>query len=145
MATRGGKGRHSITRKLAEAAGFRSGAEHKIAGDLEGKKFEYETEVISYVVPEKHRKYTPDFVAWKKDGGKMYIEVKGILDADTREKMLCIKASNPDLDIRFAFQNPNNTINKRSKTRYSDWAEANGFPWCGAILPLEWIRELKKS
>lgn len=146
MATRGGKGRHSITRKLAEAAGFRSGAEHKVAAALESFPFEYETETFSYVVPEKRRKYTPDFVLIKKrNKGKMYLEVKGILDFETREKMVLVKQHNPELDLRFVFQNPYNRIAKRSKTRYCDWAEANGFLWSGLMLPEEWLNELKKT
>jgi hypothetical protein len=36
--------------------------------------------------------------------------------------------------------NANNKIRKGSKTKYSDWCEANNFIWCDKDIPLDWMR-----
>ena len=54
--------------------------------------------------------------------------------------MLAVKKQHPDLDIRLVFQAPHNTLTKKSKTTYAQWAEKNGFLW--AIyndIPIEWF------
>ncbi len=54
-----------------------------------------------------------------------------------------IKEQHPELDIRFVFQY-NNPITKGSKTRYTDWAEKNGFVWSLKFIPKEWYKEKKR-
>jgi hypothetical protein len=133
------------TRRRAVKAGYRSGFEQTVieyVRDVLDLPYEYETEKLTYVVPESKHVYTPDLLFKKKDGGTMYIELKGRLDAETRKKMVNVKLSNPTLDIRFMFQNPNVKINKTSRTSYADWAEKNGFPWCGPTLKTCWISEI---
>lgn len=86
----------------------------------------YEPDKFPYTQPAKDRKYIPDFKTGSK---KIYLEAKGKLDLDTRQKMLWFKECNPEITIVFLFMNPDNKITKRSKTTYGMWAEANGFPW----------------
>jgi hypothetical protein len=70
----------------------------------------------------------------------IYLEVKGRLTVEDRRKMLAVKKSNPELDIRFVFQAPYNKINKGSKTTYAKWAEKYGFLWCSySTIPLTWL------
>lgn len=98
---------------------------------------QYEAQKIKFTQPAKQRTYIAD---WVLDNG-VICETKGYLDLATRQKMLWLRDSNPDLDIRFVFQNPDNRISKTSKTRYRDWAEANGFQWCrGPSIPEEWTK-----
>ena len=63
---------------------YRSGLEKSIAKDLATRKraFTYEQEKIKYTVPEKECTYTPDFVIETSSGNKIYIESKGIWDAE---------------------------------------------------------------
>ena len=100
-------------------------------------KYLYEKDKVPYVVPTSYHVYTPDF---KLRCRKWLIEAKGVLDADTRKKMLHVKASNPDLDIRFVFQR-DNVIRKGSKTKYSDWATQHGFKYAIGKIPQEWLDE----
>ena len=86
----------------------------------------YEPDKFNYTQPAKERKYIPDFKTGRK---KIYLEAKGKLDLDTRQKMVWFKQDNPDVTVIFLFMNPDNKITKRSKTTYWMWAEANGFPW----------------
>ena len=132
----------SRKRWAAKRAGYRSGYEHTVIQSLGAIPFEYETEKIPYVVPESKHTYTPDLIFKKRRGGKMYLELKGKLDSDGRKKLLHVKASNPDMDLRLCFQNPNVRISKTSKTTYWMWAEKNGFLWCGPGIHPDWLREI---
>lgn len=123
--------------------GVRSKLELGIRAELEASnyKFGYETEVIKYTPPPKERKYTPDFIFDKKEGGKLHIEVKGYFKSEDRMKHLHVKACNPDLDIRFVLQTPTTKIRKGSKTTYAMWLEKNGFRWAKKEIPQHWLDE----
>lgn len=112
-------------------AGHRSGLETTVATKLTelGLKFEYESEVLPYTMPVVHRKYTPDFVI-KKGKQKIYLEVKGKLDRDTRKKMVEVITQHPKLRFVMCFGKPENAIYKGSKTTYRKWAIDNGFEVC---------------
>jgi hypothetical protein len=86
----------------------------------------YEPDKFKYIQPEKERTYIPDFKTGKKN---IYLEAKGKLDLDTRQKMVWFRDTNPHITIIFLFMNPDNKITKRSKTTYSKWAEDNNFLW----------------
>lgn len=120
-----------------------------------GVKFLYEKVKLPYIVPEKHKTYTPDFIYDPKNkkriknnltidelNGKIIIETKGRLTLADRQKMLYVKEAHPELDIRFVFMQ-DNPIRKGSKTRYSDWCEQHGFLYhfdpLGSV-PKEWLR-----
>ena len=99
---------------------MRSHLEEQVADLLEqlGVDYEYESEKLSYV-----------------------IEAKGYFPSDQRRKMKAVKKANPELDIRFIFQNPLTKLSKSSKTSYAMWAERNGFPWCVYYaIPVDWLR-----
>tara|TARA_Y100001963_G_scaffold21699_1_gene28079 strand:+ start:8133 stop:8480 length:348 start_codon:yes stop_codon:yes gene_type:complete len=114
---------------------MRSGLEEQVASLLTELKIDWEYESNWYPYVTQH-KYTPDFKV-----GDIYLECKGYFKPSDRSKMLAVKRDNPDLDIRFIFQAPNNKINKRSKTTYAKWAEKHGFPWCAYYaIPLSWLK-----
>lgn len=127
--------------KARRGSKYRSKFESEFAKNLNQRKvnFDYETDKIEYVVP---RKYTPDFCFEKKDGNKMYIETKGILDARSRTVLINVKKCHPELDIRIIFQRGSNTISKVSATTYLEWARKNGFPCAETKMPSEWKKEL---
>ena len=111
-------------RQAAYKYGYRSGLELKVADQIKEAKYpvNYETETLQYIVPQKNSKYTPDFIFTRKDGKTMYIETKGRWTSTDRQKMKNILASNPDIDLRIIFQNPNQKISKGSKTTYEAYA-----------------------
>lgn len=103
------------------------------------KDFQYEGEKIPYIVPAVVRRYIPDFIINKKDGSKLYIEVKGYLRPSDRVKLRLVKKSNPDLDLRLVFAQ--NNLVSGTKLRYSDWAHKNGFTYSIGELPAKWFKE----
>lgn len=114
---------------------YRSGLEEKVADLLSNLKvkFEYESTKVPYQLM---CNYTPDFLL----PNGIFLEVKGRLTTEDRRKMLAVKKSHPDLDIRFVFQAPFNKINKGSKTTYAKWSEKYGFPWCSfTTIPISWL------
>lgn len=100
----------------------------------------YENVKIKYVQPSKVRTYTPDFVL----PNGIIIETKGRFTTADRQKHLMILEQYPELDIRFVFSNPNQKINKGSKTSYGMWCERHGFKYAKELIPKEWLREKKK-
>jgi len=127
---------------------YRSHLEERIAGQLEraGLHFDYEGEKISYVVPARKARYTPDFpVPYKAKKAKIYIEAKGrFRTAQERQKLILVREQNPDIDLRIVFQKANNPIYKGSPTTYAMWAESHGIKWAdGGVIPEAWIKELK--
>ena len=88
----------------------------------------------------KIRNYTPDFIL---ENG-IIIEAKGWFRADDRTKMLLVNEQWPQLDIRLLFEKADNTLSKRSKTTYKEWAEKHGFIWAEGLIPLSWINEPKR-
>jgi len=119
--------------------GFRSGLEKRIAQELEalGVDFSFESVQIAFTQPAKHRTYTPDFIL----PNGIVIETKGRFLTADRQKHLMVRECNPDIDIRFVFQNPRARISKRSKTTYGMWCEKHGFQYAKGSIPREWIDE----
>lgn len=130
---------------------YRSGLEEKVQEQLTAinREFEYETEKISYHIPAKKAKYTPDFIIYTSTGHKIYIETKGIWDANDRKKHLLIREQHPELDIRFVFSNSKNKIRKGSKTTYADVCNGLGrapfkditWKFSDKTIPLKWLNE----
>lgn len=89
------------------------------------KEHEYEPDKISFIQPSKSRHYIPDF----KIGENLYIEAKGKLDVDTRNKMIWVKEQNPDIKIIIIFAKADNKLTRTSKTTYGQWATKHGFEW----------------
>ena len=105
------------------------------------KDIEYEPHLIEYV---QHRRYLPDIVFKSSKGKSIYIEVKGRFTPEDRRKMLDVKESNPEMDIRFVFSS-NGTLSAKKKHKgsatFSRWCERNGFPWAVGSIPRAWLTE----
>ena len=95
---------------------------------------------MTYEIPASVHRYTPDFIL----ANGIIIEAKGLFESDDRKKHLLIKATYPQLDIRFVFQNPKNKIYKGSQTTYADWCEKNGFKFATKLIPSSWFKESAK-
>ena len=114
---------------------FRSKLEENIANLLEGLgvSYQYESEKLSYTI---EHNYTPDFVL----PNYTYLEAKGYWSPEDRRKILNVKKSNPEIDLRMIFQAPYNTISKKSKTTYAKWCERHDIPWTSYHnIPIEWL------
>jgi hypothetical protein len=94
-------------------------------------KFTYETLELPYIL---NGNYHPDFIL----SNGVIIEVKGVLDRESKRKMLAVKKQHPDRDIRFLFQEANKKV-PGTKQTHAMWADRNGFPWCEGTVPEEWL------
>ncbi len=118
---------------------YRSKFEENIVNEIKKKKikYKYEEYEIDYTQPTIDRTYLPDLYFPKTN---IFVELKGRLTIEDRKKHLWIQ-DQTDFDIRFCFMNANNKIRKGSKTKYSDWCEANNFIWCDKNIPLDWMKQ----
>lgn len=123
-------------KQLAKYAPYKSGLEYRIAELL--PNVIYENDKLKYTVPASVHTYTPDF----RLSSTVYIEGKGRLLPSERKKHLLVKEQNPDIEIRFFFENANKPIYKGSNTTYADWCDKHGFLWTDLKrgLPLDWIK-----
>jgi len=126
----------SKVRQRALKAGYRSGLEETVAGQLKklGVQAGYETTKIKYRV-EEDRTYTPDFIL----PNGIIVETKGRFVAADRKKHMLIRKQHPELDIRFVFTNSKAKLSKTSKVTYAAWCNKNGFLFADKEIPLEWI------
>jgi hypothetical protein len=134
-------------RAIAMKYGYKSGLEQYIAEQIKSREYElkYETDTLHYVIPESNHKYTPDFVFTKKNGQLMYIETKGRWTTIDRQKMKHVLNSNPGIDIRMVFQNPQQRLSKTSKTTYEMAAKKIGITYIAKKdIPAEWLTECVK-
>ncbi len=97
----------------------------------------YEEFKLVYTVPARQSTYTPDFLL----PNGILVETKGRFPSSDRKKHLILKDEHPDLDLRFVFARPFNTLSKQSKTTYAEWASKHGFIWANKLIPIEWIEE----
>lgn len=123
--------------------GLKSGKRSKLEDTVQKKldlltKSEYEVDKLKFIQPAKERYYLPDF---KLPNG-VYIEVKGRLTVEDRQKMLWVKAQYPDKIFCFIFGNGNNKLTKKSKTTYLDWAKQHGFEAIDVsqAIPKRWLK-----
>ena len=128
-----------MSKKHSDTPKFRSGLEKSVWGAAQRycKNMQFEPHYLPYVIK---GSYLPDILL----PNGIYIEVKGRLDAGTQRKMRAVKQSNPDLDIRFVFQNANQKVRKGGKLRYWEWAEKYDYPWSEGTIPREWFEEESK-
>lgn len=95
--------------------------------------FKYEPYKVPYTIT---CNYIPDFVI-----GDILVETKGFFKPEDRKKLLAVKKDNPNLDIRIWFQQ-DNYLTKAKKSRYSDWARKNNFPYhVGDKFPKHWFKK----
>ncbi len=128
--------------------GYKSGLELTVSEQIKSTEYDlkYETETLNYIVPERKAKYTPDFVFVKKNGEFMFIETKGRWTTADRTKMKHVLASNPGIDIRMVFQNPNQKLAKTSPTTYEVFAKKLGIQHVAKKdIPTEWLAECVKK
>lgn len=113
----------------------RSGLEDQVEDLLRKQGFspQYESESFAYVL---HRKYKPDFRL-----GDVHIEVKGWWPSNERQKFLAVVINNPDLKIFVALQRPHQTLSKKSKTSYCQWATKYGIAWCPIPIPQDFLTQ----
>lgn len=125
---------------------YRSRLEQRIAKQLEeeGVEFDYETLKISFEVPSRKARYTPDFLPKR---SRIIIEAKGYFRTTAdRQRLIQVKESNPEIDLRLVFQDANKPIYKGSPTSYGKWATDHGFPWADkGTIPAAWIAEIRKA
>lgn len=114
---------------------YKSGFERTLAASLNGRgvKFKYESTQVPYVL---ERTYNPDFEIV--DHG-FFIEAKGLLDRDSKAKMVAVKKQHPELDIRFVFMQADKKIPGTRQT-HGEWATKNGFIWAEGSIPDEWLK-----
>lgn len=98
------------------------------------KDLTYEEELLPYTL---ERNYVSDYVVTRRDGHKIYIEVKGYLRTDDEKKLIAVRRTNPDLDIRIIFDKDNKCSGR--KMRYSQWCHKYGFDYSIGYLPKEWL------
>jgi restriction endonuclease len=120
----------------ARLMGYKSGFERTFAANLSarGIGFKYESIKLPYRL---ERTYSPDYYIVDHD---FYIETKGLLDRDSKAKMVAVKQQHPDVDIRFVFMHPHKKI-PGTKQTHAQWAERNGFLWAESVAPQEWFNE----
>jgi hypothetical protein len=101
------------------------------------KKFEtkYEAETFPYVL---YRNYTPDFKVTREDDSVLYIEAKGVLDRETKAKMLAIRDSNPDHTFVLLFP-PRPSLSKKRAAEYARWCYKHDFEFSVGDIPEEWL------
>lgn len=135
--------RKTTSNKAALIAGYRSGLEEQVAGQLKslGVEVKFEQEKLTYTIPAKEHTYTPDF---KLPNG-IFIETKGRFVTADRQKQLHVKRDNPGVDIRFVFSNSRSRLSKLSKTTYAMWSEKYGFKYADKWIPESWIKEKKRN
>lgn len=113
---------------------FKSGFERSFDANLRsrGIKVLYETTKVPYTL---ERTYSPDFYIVDFD---FFIETKGLLDRDSKAKMVAVKKQHPDLDVRFVFMKADKRI-PGTKETHGAWATRNGFVWAESTAPEEWF------
>jgi hypothetical protein len=116
---------------------FKSGFERTVNANLlaRGVKFTYETLELPYTL---RGTYHPDFIL----GNGIIVECKGLLDRESKRKMVAVKVQHPELDIRFLFMMSGKKV-PGSKQTHGEWAKRNGFPFAEGEIPEEWLNERK--
>ena len=131
---------------------YRSGFEGQVAQWLKSHNipFEYENYTFEYMEPQQNGKclscgssdisvarwYLPDFYLPR---SKLFIEVKGKFDQDSRRKMKLVCEQSTE-DIRILFQR-NAYLTKKKSMTYGRWCELNGIKYASGVVPLDWIRK----
>jgi len=132
----------------------RSKFETRIAKNLEerGVNFTYETTSYNYQIRPYNakcqecgssniyetRKYTPDFFL----PNGIIVEAKGRFKPSDRKLMKAVMSSNPELDIRMLFQNPNVWLTKSKKKNYGTWCDYENIKWDKKLIPQKWLEEV---
>jgi hypothetical protein len=122
---------------------LRSGYEEQIRAQLDrlGVDYVYEQQALKYVPPVKAHRKTFDWWITTRTGKIIVVESKGWWQPKTRIAELECIAQNPEIDVRYVFQNPNKKIRKGSKTSYADVCRKHGIAFAKGLVPTEWLEE----
>jgi hypothetical protein len=129
---------------------YESKFEERLAAQLQkkGVKFTYESETWKYEKKPYNatcldcgsrrvmetRDYTPDFFL----PSGIVVEAKGKFTSPMRTKLLAVRESNPDRDLRIVFQRDNPLTSTKKKT-YTGWAKQKGFKCAVGEIPDDWL------
>lgn len=147
------KKRHKPRRKKIEYKGqtMASQSEVRFAKGLDDRRipWEYESDEIKWT--QTARVYTPDFKITRKDRTEFFVEYKGFLWTEDKQKMKAVKEQHPDIDIRFVFADAHKPVHG-AKTRkdgtkmsHAEWAEKTGYLWAHATIPASWLKTQPKG
>ena len=127
------------SRRTPQQLGFRSGLESANEAHLKkhGDPAAYEQLKVRYAIPETFHIYHPDFEL----ANGIIVETKGRFLAADRTKMLLVRATYPELDIRFVFSRAKTPITTGSKTTVAMWSTKHGFPYAEKLIPVAWLKE----
>ena len=115
---------------------YRSKLEAAVAHDLTERGVGFEYEPLSFLYHDGARKYTPDF---RLDNG-VFIEVKGWLKREDRQKMTNVRLENPGIDLRLVLADPHRKLDRAKPITAEGWCIKNCWTWCEAPhIPAHWI------
>jgi hypothetical protein len=123
-------------------SGYRSGLEDEISDQIAaaGHPVLYEVDKLSYSVPQRNAKYTPDFKLFRRDGSTFYVETKGYFETKDRQKHILLKEQGAP-EVRFVFSRSATKISKNSPTTYAKWCVDKGFKFADKRIPDAWFKE----
>lgn len=99
-------------------------------GKKQKRNFAYEADKIPYSMVVSGV-YNPDLTVYDSEGKIIrYIELKGYFRPDAKKKMIAVKKTNPDLDIRIVFQ--------KYDIKNERWCKRHGFTFCVGEVDPEW-------
>lgn len=98
-------------------------------------KVEYEADTFDYVL---YRNYSPDFKIVRADGSVIYIEAKGVLDRETKAKMLAARDCNPDATFVLLFP-PYPSLSKKRAQEYAKWCQKHDIDYSVGEIPIRWL------
>lgn len=122
---------------------YRSYFETDVAKELSSlkRKFKkafdvkYEDEIFSYSL---HRNYNPDFKVVRSDGSILYIEAKGVLDRESKAKMLAVRDAHPEATFVLLFP-PYPSLSKKRAMEYAKWCNKHSFDFSIGTIPARWL------
>lgn len=139
---------------------YRNDFEQRIADQLttKGVGFDYEPTRLRYTDRHNRQRITqPDFYLSAQSNDPqlgMFVEAKAYLSRQQALRYESVKASRPEVDIRFIFKDAARPINKlavkddcgnTTSITYGEWADLQGFKWAAEAIPNAWLKELKKK
>jgi hypothetical protein len=83
-------------------------------------------------------KYTPDFSF---NNRTFIVEAKGRFEPRHREIALAFREQYPKIEYALLFMR-DNTLSRKSETRYTEWCEKNGILCAVGMFPEAWIKEV---
>lgn len=95
----------------------------------------YEEDTFSYVLC---RNYNPDFKITRSDDSVLYIEAKGVLDRESKAKMLAVRDAHPEDTFVLLFP-PYPSLSKKRAMEYAKWCNKHSFDFSIGTIPARWL------